>query len=524
MKHDVVVVGSGAGGGPIALELTRAGLDVLVLEKGPRHTREAYSHETGIQPDGFIPTLEEEPHTVVTKTTTTPLLTNLGWIATCVGGGTVHMGGYFYRFHPDDFRMGSRFGFYEEIADWPYGYDELEPFYSKAEWEVGVSGQAGSNPFEGFRTQPYPLPPLDAHPIAGSLEGACRRRGLTPFPTPRSINSLRYRDRPACTYCTNCASYGCPVGARGSSQEALLAGAEATGRCEVRPRSMVHTITMNREGQATGCVYFDSEGKEQKARAKVICICASAVESARLLLMSTSACFPDGLANSNGCVGRYLQFHGVTKGHARIPAERLSDDLISSQPKLGRSVMDHYFIPEGVSDIAKGGLLRFGLAPQVPEVKPANTDGLTVYFEVFHDFIPNSGTFIELDSDVYDKWDLPVARIHLHRPRHHRLAGSFVMERAFEILEDLGAEDLTPTDLGGTSRYLVQGTCRAGDDPKTSVLNAWCQTHEISNLFVVDGSFMPTSGGAPPTLTIQANSFRVADHIVGRFRAGDFSK
>lgn len=521
--HDVVIIGSGAGGGPLALDLARAGLEVLVLEKGPRYARQDYDHEGGIPPGAFVPPVEEEPHTVVTRKTTTPLLTNLGWIATCVGGGTVHMGAYLYRFHPDDFRMRTRFGPYEELVDWPYGYDALEPWYTRAEWEVGVSGRAGANPFEGPRSRSYPLPPLDAHPVAEPLEEVCRRRGLHPFPTPRSISSRPYQGRPACAYCGVCASYGCPVGARGSVQEALLPRAEATGHCEVRPQSMVREITVERDGRATGCVYLDADGDEHEVRTKVVCVCASAVESARLLLVSTSPRFPDGLANRSGCVGRHLQFHGVTTGHARIPAGRLAPELASPRPMLGRSVMDHYFLPEGVSEIAKGGLLRFGLAPQVPAAgEAAHGDGLTLYFEVFHDFIPNPGTFAELDAEVRDKWGLPVARIHLDLPGHHRRAGGFVMEQAFEVLGDLGAEDFTPTDLGGTSRYLVHGTCRAGDNPETSVLNAWCQAHEVPNLFVVDGSFMPTSGGAAPTLTILANSFRVADQLVRRFRTGEF--
>jgi choline dehydrogenase-like flavoprotein len=522
--YDVLIVGSGAGGGPLAVSLATAGLRVLVLEKGPRYERSEYDHATGIAPGSFVPPLAEDPHTVVTRKTPIALPTDLGWIATCVGGGTVHMGAYLYRFHPDDFRLRSRFGPYEEVADWPFDYDELEPWYSRAEWEVGVSGLAGTDPGEAPRSRPYPMPPLEAHPVADRLADACRKRGLHPFPTPRAINSRPYGGRPVCTYCPHCASYGCPVGARGSSQEALLSRAEATGRCTLLPRSMVREVLVDGDGRATGCVYLDEQGKEHRAAARVVCVCASAVESARLLLLSTSNRYPRGLANGNGLVGRHLQFHGVTTGRGRLPVEHLHAGERSSHPMIGLSVADHYFLPPGVSDLPKGGLLRFG-RPQgegVPVAPSPGQEELELFFEVFHDFLPNAATFVELDEQVRDRWGLPVARIHFDIPPHLARAGGFVLERAFELLGDLGTEALTADVVGGVSRYLVLGTCRAGDDVETSVVDGFCRTHEVPNLFVVDGSFMPTSGGAPPTLTILAQSFRVADHLLGHFRAGGF--
>ena len=523
--HDAIVIGSGAGAGPLTLVLARAGLDVLVLEKGPRFTRQDYARDGGLETGEFLPFLAAEPHTVLTRKTTRPVLTHLGWTATCVGGGTVHMGGYLYRFHPDDFRMLSRFGPYLELADWPFGYDELEPWYTRAEWEIGVAGEAGVDPYESRRSKPYPLPPLAPHPIAAMLQQACRRRGLHPFPTPRSINSRPYGGRPACAHCAVCAGLGCPVGARGSVQEALLPRAEATGQCRVETRAMVREITVDGNGRAAGCVWLDADGKEHEARAKIVCVGCSAVESARLLLLSKSPRFPDGLANNNGRVGRHLQFHGVSMGRGRFPADRPAGELLRDpHPFIGQSLRDWYFLPPGVSDIAKGGILRFGRMPQLPEAGQAAPPEGCLCFEVFHDFLPNAGTFVELDPQQRDRWGLPVARIHLDRPEHHVRAGRWLNSRAFELLDDLGAAAVEATDVGGTSAYLVHGTCRAGNDARTSVVDAWCQAHEVPNLFVVDGSFMPTSGGAPPTLTILANSFRVAERIVRRWRQGEFRR
>lgn len=551
MIRDVLIVGSGAGGGALALALSRAGFSVLVLEKGPRYSRLDYKHDEVLMADPlgfFVPRVSEDPHVLVEKDgdPAEPRLTTLGWIASCVGGGTVHMGGSFYRFHPADFQMRSRFGDYFSIADWPYTYEELEPYYSLAEWEIGVSGLTGSNPFEGRRSRPLPMPPLAAHPLASFFDQACDRLGLHSFPTPRAINSRPYQGRPACAYCDFCAGFGCSVGARGSSQEALLPKAERTGRCEIRSRTMVREITVGSDGRATGCIYLDEAGAEHRVRARIVCVCCSAVESARLLLMSRSPLFPAGLANGNGLVGRNLQFHANSSGRARFDvASHPEKALRDRSPFLERSVMDHYFLPQGVSDLPKGGLLRFGfsqpspiidaqrLAFEDPEAPSLWGERLKrrlwtyyheqreVLFEAFHDFIPNQETYVSLDPTVRDRWGLPVARIHLSAPDHHRRAGQWLIDRGMEILGEMGANWTRTGPLGRTSRVLVHGTCRAGKHPATSVLDEHCRAHEVPNLFVVDGSFMPTSGGAAPTLTILANGFRTADNIIARAKAGD---
>jgi choline dehydrogenase-like flavoprotein len=547
--RDAVVIGSGAGGGPLALGLSEAGCDVLVLEKGPRYGPEDFSFDevSMVRRDFWMPAMADEPHWLQPAGASWSQPTAMGWIGCCVGGGTVRYGGHLYRFHPDDFRLRSRFGAYAAIEDWPYDYDELEADYSRAEEELGVAGRAGANPFEGPRSRPYPLPPLESHPLAADLERACKGLGLHPFPSPRTINSRPFQGRPSCAYCGMCAGYGCRAGARTSALD-LLHRAEQSGRCEIRPRSMVREITVGPDGRATGCIYIDQAGAEHRVRAKVVCVCCSAVESARLLLMSTSSAFPDGLANGNGLVGANLQFHGFSNGQGRFFYDRHPDKpLRDPHPFLGLSVMDHYFLPPEVSDLPKGGVLRFGLPSASPisaalraaekesgrlawgselkeRVRSYFHEYRTLDFEVFHDFIPNRGTYIDLDRERCDKWGLPTARIHLEIDEHQRKAGRWLVDRGLEIFAAMGADELKVEEVGLAASILVHGTCRAGHDPATSVLDSFCRTHEVPNLFVVDGSFMPTSGGVPPTLTIMANSFRVAGHIVERARRGDLDR
>lgn len=543
--HDAIVIGSGAGGGPLAARLAQAGWNVLLLEKGPDRRRDEYTHDEVAMTnrDFFVPGMLDEPHVLLPHGSSWPQPTQLGWVGNSVGGGTIRMGGYFYRFHPDDFRMQSLYGSYEALADWPYGYDELEPYYAQVEADCGISGAAGSNPFEGPRSSPYPLPPLDVHALTRHLEQACRRLGWHPFQTPRAIASAPYRGRPACSYCGFCPGFGCPTGAKSSVQETYVAQALATGHCELRPVAMVREVCVGADGRVTGCIYIDAHGSEHEVRAGLVCVCCSAIESARLLLLSKSARFPDGLANGSGQVGRNLQFHGFSNGrgrfrYARHPDKPLRDD----NPFLDCSLADHYFLPPGISDLPKGGLIRFGLPAKTPVAAAlrAAEEGagllwgsrleqrlreyfheyLTVDFEVFHDFIPNDRTFVTLDPNVRDKWGLPVARIHLDVPEHHRKAGRWLVERGLEALSEMGADEVQPEEIGENAPYLVHGTCRAGLDPTRAVLDPWCRTHEVPNLFVVDGSFMPTSGGASPTQTILANSLRTADHILASAKAG----
>ena len=542
---DVVVIGSGAGGGPLTYELAGAGARVLVLEKGRRLQQEELIHDELkiCRGDFFVPFEEDEPHVLVYGTGQ-PLRSAQGWIANCLGGGTVHMSGFFLRLKPDDFRLRSRVGEVAgaTIADWPITYEELAPFYDKVERVIGVSGTAGVNPFEEPRKGPFPFAPLAEHPIALEIDKACSSLGYHAFPLPRAIITRPVGARRSCSYCALCGGYGCEMGAKGSTSVSVLDQAEATGRCEIRTGSMAYEIETDAAGLATGVLYFDAEGRSQRARGRTVVVACSSIESARLLLNSKGSRFPNGLSNDNGLVGQNLTFSNHRDGSARFElgkSQATRPWLLDKAPFIHRAVQDFYDWPK--PDVPRGGTLNF-LFSHLNPIASAETqalsfggdltfglglknairdrlrDSVTVSFESYCESFSNAGMHVTLDPDVRDKWGIPSARITVaHHP--YDLAGvEAVHERGLEILKALGPDETWSPYPFGESMILQYGTCRFGTDPKQSVLDRNCRSHEVRNLYVVDGSFMPNPGGVPPTMTIMANSFRVGEALAHAFK------
>jgi choline dehydrogenase-like flavoprotein len=541
---DVCVVGSGAGGSPVALELSKAGAKVVVLEKGPHYTRDDFVHDeiAVCRRNFFAPFPWEEPHVFV-RNGRKPEKSNLAWTANCVGGGTVHMSGYFFRLHPEDFHLKTLLGDVEDarLADWPIRYEDLQPYYDRAEAELGVSGLAGQHPFEEPRG-PYPLPPLKAHPISNEVERVCKSLGYHPFPTPRGIVSEPYRGRSACSYCALCGSYGCEVDAKSSTLASLLPMALATGNCEIRARCMAKRIEVDKRGRAKSVVYVDPDGKEQEQPARVIVVSCTSIETARLLLNSTSTKFPKGLANNNQLVGRNLVFSSLGEGRAEFHVSKRKSTwpwLADRAPFVQRAMQDFYWLKDDTLGFRKGGTIHFVFRHPNPihnalrlagtgrdavwgkalkERLKDDADTVSLQFEVFGEYFANDENYVDVDPDIKDKWGIPSARIHVHRHPTDLKSTNFLIERGMEVLNGLGPDQSDVTREPGETWILQHGTCRFGNDPTASVLDKTCRAHEVPNLYCVDGSFMPTSGGVPTTLTIVANSFRVADNLAGRFK------
>ena len=463
------------------------------------------------------------------------------------GGGTVHMSGFFFRMHPEDFRLVSTFG---EIPgstaiDWPISYDDLAPYYDRVEQLVGVSGDTSRNPFEPPRSGPFPMPPVYTHPVAEWIDREGRRLGMHPYPVPRAIITEARPGRSACVYCALCGSYGCEVDAKSSTAAALIPAAEETGRCEVRSRCMVQRIIMQKNGRAKGVEYVDEKGLRRAVHADVVIVAASAVESARLLLMSACGSHPDGVGNNGGQVGRNLCFNtlgqltGELQYEGRSPEERQA--LESRAPFVGRAVQDFYRVDPAGDLFGKGG--TFHLLWEHPNPIHAaerlirDADGLvygdaltkrlthhfrdqrTLEVECFGDWMPTDGCYVELDATTTDRWGLPAASITIARHPSDMAASQLIVAEARRLLDALGARNVHVLDVGGETLVLQQGTCRMGVDPATSVCTAAGHLHEVDNLYVTCGGSLPTGGGAPSTMSIMANAFRIAEGIVAARKA-----
>src|SRR5215470_17109869 len=287
---DFVVIGAGAAGGVIAKELSTAGFQVVVLEQGPYLKEEDFEHDEikNLWREALTNDHKRQPNTFrKTESEKARVQPAIGY-GCMVGGGSVHFTANYWRFHEIDFIERSSLGAIAGtgFADWPITYADLEPYYTKVEWEIGVSGLAGVNPFDPPRSKPYPMPPLPVKSSGVLFERGARKLGWHPVPAPMAINSVAYRGRAACVHCGFCHGFACEVRAKASSAFTVIPEAEATGRCEVRTESYVFRIETDRQGRATGVTYYDRDRKEHFQRARAVVVSANGAETPRLLFMS----------------------------------------------------------------------------------------------------------------------------------------------------------------------------------------------------------------------------------------------
>ncbi len=565
MSFDICIVGSGAGASPVAYTLAKAGAKVLILEKGPWLTeKEFFKDELAISlHDAYNPKLADEQHVIEEEYETDEgesywqgeSTSDSGWSfwnGNVVGGSSNFMSGYFHRLKPVDFKLKSTFGEIEgaNIVDWPISYDDLEPFYAQVEREVGVSGRTVSHPHQEPRSTEFPYPPLVDHQVSHWIDKAAKNIGYHSMPVPRAILSTPAMGRSSCEYSGYCSSYGCSSGAKGSGRAALLNHAVSTGNLTIKANAKVYHIASDGEGKISAIHYYDSQGREQKATAKIYVVACQAVETSRLLLASKGKKFPQGLANNSGQVGKNLVFSGGGTGQGDFLFSELSNEkqaqLKQVGPFINRALQDWYQIDDknfsGVNQKgqAKGGTIDF-LFYQNPisraqgqqfnddselvwgeqlqkNLKQEFTTYKTLRFEVFNDWLPTDDCFVSLDEEVTDKWGQAVAKVRIGAHQHDLVVGEYLAEKGEKLLESMGAKNITSSVSSSPPTNLMAGGCRFGNDPRTSVLNKYCQAHEVDNLYVTDGSFMPTGGSVPYTFTIYANAFRVAEHIKQRWQ------
>lgn len=427
------------------------------------------------------------------------------------------------------------------IVDWPIDYDELEPYYTKVEEVVGVSGRVVNHPhLEPRSTQDFPFAPTVDHPVSRWFDEACERQGLHSIPVPRAILPHKSLGREGCQYSGYCGSYGCSSGAKGSSRAALLNRAVASGNCDIRPHSHVYRLVSDATGRVESAAYYDGNGAARSVRAGVFVVACQAIETSRLLLLSPGPRHPQGLANKYGQVGKNLLFSAGGVSTGTFPYADLSQELAAALkvrgPFVNRALQDWYFIDNDEMGRMKGGTIEFlfrhpnpigransqkwgsdGLLwgpPLKRKLKSFFTEARYLRCEVFCDWLPNDNCNVSLDPTLNDKWNSPVARIKIGYHPHDLKVGRYLTRKGYQMLKAMGAEKASWGISGKPPVNLIAGGCRFGSDPTRSVLDANCRAHDVENLYVTDGSFMPTGGSVPYTWTIYANAFRVADKML----------
>lgn len=547
-KHvNVVVVGAGAGGGVVAKELSTAGMSTVLFERGgwanyEDHDRdEIYSQRTTLLGNAYGPDERSPRVRVDSNGNERILLSNEGGYsnnAACVGSGTVSYGAMAWRFMEEDFKMKSIYGHVDgtTLDDWPISYNDLEPCYEKAEWEIGVSGDDTQNPFAPPRKKPQPMPPFEHNREAQILEAAAKRLGYHPFPIPMLRNSVSYNGRPRCYRIRTCVGFACPVNAKGGTHNTVIPTALSTGNCELRINCMVDEILVNNNGRVIGISYFDEKKRKHTQTADIVVVSAAATETARLLLNSKSRFFPNGIGNDNDWVGRNLQ------GHAYCGAFGIFEEDIYDDKGPGASIaicdFNHHnpgiigggalcnefnHLPYSFTNIRPPGSARWGLEHKKFQQNKYKKMGQVIgpYQE-----LPSFEARIQVDPTVKDYWGIPVGRLSGNASIKDVDGIAFMADKAEKWLNEAGAIETWKTGVVTESRSAgggqhQAGTCRMGNDPKTSVCDRYGRVHSVPNLFVADGSLHVTNGGFNPALTIMALGYWVGGYISSEWRKGN---
>ena len=530
-KVDIVIVGVGASGATAAKVLCEAGLSVVGLERGPfLNHREHFSgdelkffNRSYLAPHLNPRTYRNDPNAEAEIYPFSPS-------PQMVGGGTVHWAGYFPRPLPCDFLMRSIHGDVDgaSLVDWPIGYDVLEPYLTKIEWEFGCSGLAGANPHEGHRSKEFPTPPLPPTEFGVRFYRACARMGIKAFPFPTAHVSKSHKGRDFHNHTGFWNQYGDPTTMKSTTLTSFVPEALATGRFDLRPDCYVTNITLREDGRAKGVVYVDDEGREVEQEAEIVILCQGAIETTRLLLLSTSNRFPDGLANSSGVLGRYATFHEWVSAVGLFDKESEPPLYPYTGPFVSGGTFDFYktdesrgYIGGGVVAASQVGQPINWILPGRPAwgsaLKDADRDyynhAMTIGFTMQD--LSRYGNQVDLDPNVRDAWGLPVSRVTYQSHANDFAMCDWTVRKNAEILEEAGASVVMPVNFerctGNTCHQ--HGTARMGADPSDSVVNEWCQAHDVGNLYVLDGSWFPTSTGVNPTLTMMANAWRCCEYI-----------
>jgi len=559
-KTGVVIIGLGATGGVAALPLAQAGIDVVGLEAG------GWLAPADLSPDELRNNFRAWPQAVQKAnrevpthrpTASSPCSPRLPLhpMMNAVGGTTLHYWAQSWRLNPWDFTVASetrrRYGASRlpagtTVEDWPFGLEELEPYYDKVEVEIGVSGQAGNikgaidqrgNIFEGPRARGYPMPPLRGTGFTEMMAGAARSLGWHPFPGPAAVTTQRYQGRSACVYHGFCNRGGCHVSAKGSTAVTTIPKAQRTRRLSVVTEAHVTSINVDAAGRASAVTYLKG-GTEYVQPANVVLLAGYTYENARLLLLSTSRAFPKGLSNNHGQVGRhYFSHNQIATVNALFPRNLNTWYGLPAQGVAVDDWADDNFDHGGLDFIGGGNLWvysdrrpiaaanmsTFGRAPRWGAQWKAfireNADrGNTAYLQ--RTTLPYEENYLDLDPVVKDPLGFPVCRITADYKQNERRLADFIQDKMVQWYRAAGAVATEKTGVGtmGPTTHAYGGT-RMGDNPETNVVNRWGFSHEVPNLGVLGASVMGTSGARNPTLTAQALAWRTAEHLAANWKS-----
>jgi choline dehydrogenase-like flavoprotein len=552
---DVVIVGSGASGGWAAKQLTESGLKVAVLEAGRRldpntdFTEHKLAHDMPLRGSAHPPKdwREQQPiqklcyqcdeyaHELFVKDTEHPYTTVSGkpfqWIrGRHVGGKSIMWARQSYRLSDLDLKAASRDGW---GADWPITYAELAPYYDRVEDFVGISGQA-----EGLPQLPDSrfLPPMELTCGERLLQGTIKKkfpgRLLTIGRTAVLTKALN--GRPACHYCGPCGR-GCSAGSYYSSPASTLPAAEKTGKLTLVTNAVVSHVVLDDAGRCRGVAYVDRMTREpREAFGKVVVLCASTLETTRILLNSRSSRAPNGLSNSSGVVGHYLMDHIMGAGaKGTMPMLKGIPDPRGNRPN-GVYIPRFRNVTEKHPDFLRG----YGYQGSAEESKWGHAFALpgfgasfknavrsrpwTIHLSGFGESLARVENRCEIDPEARDAWGIPVLRFDMAFADNEKKMIKDMADNAEEMLKAAGAIDIVrEEDMAAPGLAIHEvGTARMGDDPRASAVNRWQQSHDVRNLFLMDGSVYPSSACQNPTLTIMALASRACDYLVEQLRTG----
>jgi choline dehydrogenase-like flavoprotein len=527
-RVDAVVIGAGAGGGVAAERLARSGRSVLIVERGRWlsfddigrshlvNQRVAYGGLSAGPVDGNPRVVEDAQGNT---TMVPPWDSRYHANAATIGGGTRVYGAQAWRFHPTDFEMASTYGVPEDstLADWPVRYVDLAQFYDRIEHELGVAGRAQSMVHLPPFSRDYPMPPVAEVERTVILKQAANSLGWPTLPPPLAINTLPRDGRPACIECGYCVGFACPTDAKNGSHNTFLLRAISTGNASILANATATRVNLV-SGRATS-VQLVHDGRAFEVATDLVVCSAGAIESARLLLLS-------GLEHP--ALGRNLQGHVYVSAFARM--EHSVRDNTGPGPSIATSRWLH-----GNDGIVGGGMLLddFVTLPTAfwqatadrprPTERQAGTDWMRTYYRNTIDIkgpiqeVPTWHARVTIDPSVRDVVGMPVARLSGATHPESIRAAAFLRDRAVEWLHATGALEVwgqtadEPYLSGGQHQA---GTCRMGDDPANSVVDASCRVHGIENLYVADTSVHVTNGGVNPFLTAMALADRTAQGII----------